>query len=639
MPNDPTNASLDDPRRLRGGAPLTIALIALASAAIVATAALTARSLSRLVSTQAALTESLMLEDMLKGIGLATLLAENGARGFMLTGRATWLQDYYDGLTKLLSRRDALNVALHDEPALAGKLATLNQSIVAKVQALAREVSLESEGRTQEMTAMVMSQSPSATVETTHDELHIFPLVQVAKDRIEAHRLEQARAIRTTLWTLVGSVSLNLVLLAGLVLRMRYAAAQQRRAREAMRATNAELSRLIETMAARHEQVQGLSELGRFLQSCADTQEAGRVLQRQLPVMMKAASGALYLFAASRNQLRQVFSWGEAPFADYLEPGECWALRLGQPYRQTARSGTPSCEHLEPTQPGLEPPALTPPRAAAAAPGATAAAPAAPADTHCLPLAAHGDLMGLLVLRSCAVEEDQSGDDEDHRRMTLEQVALSIGNLQLRESLRQQSIRDSLTGLYNRRFLEESARREVLRSSRLHAQGGHGGMALLMLDIDHFKRFNDQHGHEVGDRVLREVGQVLQRVTRDSDVAARYGGEEFTIVMTDTTSELGLQRAEQIRAEIERMAIEALGKAVGEVTISIGLAQYPLHGTTMEALFRAADRALYHAKHMGRNRVAIAAQMSTVNPASHDGIIAAADIEDPEHVCEQGGGG
>jgi diguanylate cyclase (GGDEF)-like protein len=216
--------------------------------------------------------------------------------------------------------------------------------------------------------------------------------------------------------------------------------------------------------------------------------------------------------------------------------------------------------------------------------------------------------MGLMVLGAgVAVDQAAPSNQEDHRLLTLEQVALSIGNLRLRESLRQQSIRDELTGLYNRRFLEESAQREVQRAARLQAQGGHGGMALLMIDVDHFKRFNDLHGHEMGDRVLREVAQVLKRVSRDSDVAARYGGEEFTVMMTDMTTELSVERAEQLRQEIEALTIEASGMALEGVTISIGVAQFPTHGRTAEALFRAADKALYEAKRAGRNRIALAA--------------------------------
>jgi len=553
-------------------------LFGLVLAAIGATAALTARSLSHMVDAQAAVTDSLLIDGMTKDLLNCLLDVETGQRGYLLTGRPSYLAPYYEGLTRLTKSRDALAAALHAQPAAAGELDTLDKAIVSKLGELALTVTLKSEGRSEEAMNQVLTDSGKKSMEAAREAVRVLAEREARLTRL--HLAEHAQEVRTTYWVLAASISLNVILLGALLLRMRYAAAQQRRSREALAVGNADLSRLLEAMADRHEETQALSDLSRFLQSCADTEEAGRVLQQQLPVMMRAGSGALYLFAASRNQLRQNFSWGEASFAACLEPGECWALRLGQPYRQTAEGVSPTCEHLRDMRPGGR------------------------ADMDCLPLVAHGDLMGLLVLESAAVGGPPvTAEIMDHRRMTLEQVALSIGNLQLRESLRQQSIRDSLTGLYNRRFLEESVRREVLRASRLQAQGGTGGMALLMLDIDHFKRFNDQHGHEVGDRVLREVGQVLQRITREGDVAARYGGEEFTIMMTDTTSELGLERAEQIRAAVERMAIEALGKASGEVTISIGFAQFPTHGAGMEDLFRSADKALYHAKHTGRNRV------------------------------------
>jgi diguanylate cyclase (GGDEF)-like protein len=215
--------------------------------------------------------------------------------------------------------------------------------------------------------------------------------------------------------------------------------------------------------------------------------------------------------------------------------------------------------------------------------------------------------MGLLVLDSgMAGDVRANAENENYRRITLEQVGLSIGNLKLRESLRQQSIRDMPTGLYNRRFLEESAQREVLRASRRNAKDINDGLALLMIDIDHFKQFNDQHGHDVGDQVLHEVAQVLQRQTRGSDVAARYGGEEFTIVLTDMPVSLAFERAEQVRAGVEALSLHAAGKALGTVTISIGLAQFPTHGRSVAELLIAADKALYEAKRTGRNRVVIA---------------------------------
>jgi diguanylate cyclase (GGDEF)-like protein len=138
---------------------------------------------------------------------------------------------------------------------------------------------------------------------------------------------------------------------------------------------------------------------------------------------------------------------------------------------------------------------------------------------------------------------------------------------------------------------------------------------LLMIDIDHFKDFNDRHGHEVGDLVLTEVARVMQRDSRGSDVAARYGGEEFTVVLVDMPVALAVARAEQMRADIEALPrLHLANGQAGTVTISIGLAVYPADGNSGEALLRSADKALYAAKHAGRNRVVIASAVSDDPP-------------------------
>jgi diguanylate cyclase (GGDEF)-like protein len=170
-----------------------------------------------------------------------------------------------------------------------------------------------------------------------------------------------------------------------------------------------------------------------------------------------------------------------------------------------------------------------------------------------------------------------------------------------------------MTGLYNRRYLEESVLRELLRSARLQVQGSHDGMSVLMIDIDHFKRVNDEHGHNVGDQVLREVAQVLKSQTRGSDVAARFGGEESTVVLTDTPLGLALERAELLRSSVESLAPISAG-ALRSVTISIGLAEFPADGTTLAALLLAADKALYEAKRAARNRVVVASPGGAMVP-------------------------
>lgn len=560
---------------------LTLALCVLVLAAIIASAVQTERSLSRLAETQEVVTRALVVDKALKDVMSQMLDAETGQRGFMLSGRAIYLQPYYSALTQLRQSRAALAVALNHEPSAAGPLDILDKAITVKLQELDRTVRLKSEGRSDEAVEAVLPDTGNQTMDNVREALRV--LTSSEDRRMYQWGAENARAIRNNYWILAASLALSLLLFVGLVQRLRYATVQGNTARQVMEARNDELSRLLESAAARNEQVHGLSELSRFLQSCVDMDEAVRLLQQQLPSLMKAESGALYLLAASRDRLRQAFAWGGEPYIEYFEPSDCWAVRLGQPFRQPMQTGAAACLHLQSDHPRVQD------------------------DIHCLPLVAHGELVGLLVL-DAGIASDQrvNVENEGYRRITLEQVGLSIGNLKLRESLRQQSIRDALTGLYNRRFLEESAQREVLRASRLQTQGHHDGMALLMIDIDHFKRFNDEHGHEVGDHVLRQVAEVLQRQTRGSDVAARYGGEEFTIVMADIPDALALERAEQVRAGVEALELHASGKALGSVTISIGLARFPTHGSTVEELLLAADKALYEAKRAGRNRVVVA---------------------------------
>src|SRR5690606_13720823 len=170
--------------------------------------------------------------------------------------------------------------------------------------------------------------------------------------------------------------------------------------------------------------------------------------------------------------------------------------------------------------------------------------------------------------------------------------------LSLRERLRLQSIRDPLTGLFNRRYLEESAAREIARCERRDCP-----LSLMMLDIDHFKAFNDVHGHAGGDALLARFGKLLAEHSRGEDIACRYGDEEFTLILPEAPAEAAMQRAGAIRSAVEAMRVQHMGRELPQVTVSIGVATFPANGNTPEALMRAADEALYRAKHEGRNRV------------------------------------
>jgi diguanylate cyclase (GGDEF)-like protein len=193
---------------------------------------------------------------------------------------------------------------------------------------------------------------------------------------------------------------------------------------------------------------------------------------------------------------------------------------------------------------------------------------------------------------------------EPKRQLTytvVEQAGMALSNLKLREALREQSIRDPLTGLYNRRYMEEVLKQHLRRVTRhLHPLG------MIMIDIDHFKSFNDSNGHAAGDALLRALGEFLQRRIRGEDVACRYGGEEFILIMPEATLEAANQRAELLRQGVKGLRVSDGGQTFGGVTLSIGVAIYPQHGRTIDSILRAVDTALYRAKQEGRDRVVVA---------------------------------
>ncbi|MFB2981293.1 GGDEF domain-containing protein [Microseira sp. BLCC-F43] len=171
----------------------------------------------------------------------------------------------------------------------------------------------------------------------------------------------------------------------------------------------------------------------------------------------------------------------------------------------------------------------------------------------------------------------------------------------IEELLHNQCIRDPLTGLFNRRFVGNFLERELNRSLREQQ-----ALGVIMFDIDHFKRFNDTFGHDAGDVVLAEVGRFLQHSICNSDIACRYGGEEFMLILPETDWENTKQRAEQLRDGIKHLKLEYLHQPLGGITISLGVACFPEHGTSGAELIQVADVALYRAKALGRDRVVTA---------------------------------
>ena len=221
-------------------------------------------------------------------------------------------------------------------------------------------------------------------------------------------------------------------------------------------------------------------------------------------------------------------------------------------------------------------------------------------ETLCIPMIAQGEALGLFYL-SAETQDALPETKQQLARTVAEQVALALANLHLRETLQHQSIRDPLTGLFNRRYLEESLQQEISRAQRYQRSIG-----VIMMDVDHFKQFNDTYGHETGDHVLQTIGKLLKESVRGSDIACRYGGEEIVLVLSESTLPDTQARAESIREAISKLRIHQNGKILDTLTASFGVASFPQHGAIGSALVQAADAALYRAKAAGRNQVVAA---------------------------------
>lgn len=319
-----------------------------------------------------------------------------------------------------------------------------------------------------------------------------------------------------------------------------------------------------------------LARMTQRMQGCDDLDGLLDVARRFAPAIAPTQAGQLYLLDSASGELRAACAWLDpVTSAAAFSPTACWALRRGQPHRPAGQAVDIPCQHI------VADSALCP-------------------DTLCLPLTAHGEILGLLYLEPrSGVAIDAAPTPQPYLYMLAENIGLALANLRLREALRAMAMVDALTGLPNRRQLEE-------RLSQLRATStqGRAPISCLMLDVDHFKRFNDEFGHDAGDAVLRAVGQELAACTRGTGDAFRYGGEEFTILLPVPTHDAAA-RADAIRAQIAALNVKHDGKALGPVTISIGLATAPDHGR-IDDLIATADAALLRAKRQGRNRVEIA---------------------------------
>jgi diguanylate cyclase (GGDEF)-like protein/PAS domain S-box-containing protein len=349
---------------------------------------------------------------------------------------------------------------------------------------------------------------------------------------------------------------------------------ESKAAAERVRRSNDELRALVTELQRRDSEMQSLISMDDLLQSCTTQAEAYKVIALAGGELFGGQGGCLAVLPYQNQSLEIVARWGDGPLGEAVFAVEdCWALRRGQVHDVSDPQGGLLCRHFLPRP---------------------------EARYLCVPLTVQGEMLGVFCLAGAPANSKHHVSQLQLAVTVSESVKLSLSNLRLREKLRAEAIHDPLTGLFNRRYLEETLSRELHRARR-----GNSPLCLAMLDLDRFKQFNDRFGHDAGDSFLRELGRLVRENLRKSDISCRYGGEEFVLVLPDSSLPDAEQRLEQLRVLIKHLKIQHGDQMIGPLTISAGVAQAEKLSTEPSELLRAADNALYAAKKAGRDRVVV----------------------------------
>ncbi|MFS8487664.1 diguanylate cyclase [Xanthomonas campestris pv. raphani] len=505
------------------------------------------------------------------------LSAESSARGFVLTDNEAFLGVHADAIGRLPGRIARLEVLVQDNPLQLRNVAALDKLVdmrLVQINDLLHSYRATGLDGARASIAKGVFQTSSAL------RRQVQLMGELERRQLVSRTQANHDSARWVLWmTAIGILSGLLVMVLAYRLLSRELARRVRAEEEASTSS----TRLAESFSTLERTSAGLEALARYsglLQNCRNAEEALEITARTIAPLVPGVSGAVYLLRASRDRAEQVAAWGTLADGERgsIAPEECWALRRDRTHLVEDASVGMVCQHA-----GVN----LPPHA----------------STVCIPLSAQGTQLGMLALRGDNAQELASLTVAE---AAAEQLSLALHNLRLRETLRQQSIRDPLTGLFNRRYLEEALNHELSRCTRRVQP-----LSVLMLDVDHFKQFNDLHGHSGGDRVLAAIGELLLTQTRGEDICCRYGGEELTIILPEVDLATASAMAEKLRAGIDGLQVMADGVSLPKITASFGVATFPGHAGNAAQLLRKADEALYRAKQAGRNQV-----VSAVTPGS-----------------------
>lgn len=495
------------------------------------------------------------------------------ARGFLLGGRAENRDSFWRVGGELQREADVLVELVGEDAAQGARAAELGRALEARLRMSAEAMQSTRTGARAGADASLLARTRAIDLDVTR---RIGELRASGTTHLATHARRAERSAWMTLLAAGIGIPLSLLLIGHAQRLLSRENRVREQAEAAASASNAELNATVQQLARLSDSMAALSQYSGMLQGASDAQELYEITAATFRRLLPGLAGLLYVIRASRDHAELVAQWGGAVAPNDHAPASqaCWSVRRYAPFAMEDLRHGLRCSHI--------------------------GRPHGAEDVHglCVPLSAHGEVVGWLSLQG---EGRGRIPDESLAIRLCEQLSLALANIRLRESLRHQAVRDPLTGLFNRRYLEESLAREIA-----HCQRRAQPLAVLMLDIDHFKSFNDRHGHAMGDAALSAFARMLKTRCRPEDIACRYGGEEFTLILPETDLPTALERAEDIRAGAALLRIGEPGGAMLRITVSIGVALMPEHGDVGLELMRAGDRALYRAKHEGRDRVAVA---------------------------------
>lgn len=492
---------------------------------------------------------------------------QGSVRGYIITGQEDYLAPYHLAMPKVEDALSRLGGLISDNPEQSDRYKSLQSHVVQRVKIAADAIeTYRDKGQ-----KIAIESIKGGSGKREMDEIHAIVADMIAEEK----RLLESRKTAVENFSALTLVSgaAGVIVCVCILLTVFFLIHREFRFRAK---TENSLRDAVDMMERHNAETNLVSRMGDYLRGCRERSEVYNVISENLPALFPQSWGSISVFNEERTSLVPAMSWNKVPEGAEaeFEPEDCWALRQGRGHLVLPDNSAPTCPHLEHVDKKNV--------------------------SFCLPMQAQGETIGQIYFGAVAAEAKHVGRHEmgTMRRIT-EQISLALANLDLQQALKEQSIRDPLTKLYNRRYLDETFARELARMQRNKST-----LCVLLMDIDHFKKVNDTYGHEAGDAVLIEFAKMLSNKVRKEDIACRLGGEEFVLVLPDAPLSLGQARAEEVCEATRNMIIKYQGQAI-PVTVSVGVSMAPDHAKTGEELLNLADQCLYKAKRDGRNRVIV----------------------------------